>query len=190
MVHNRKPDDEYAQDVQEARRLIALNESMHNGEYREQRGDAWYGSPEMLEYDRAVTHDMGILLARIMEYADKVRAERDRYIKIAYGIGGTDAHMNKHDPDSVQGRGEVPTPCDDEIYRNGEQIALLDGHSWAIEEWIQKIASESNARVDWHYFAGRGRVLFLGDAKDRERVLSAMRDTKLQLRGDILWMAD
>lgn len=88
MVHNRKPDDEYAQDVQEARRLIALNESMHNGEYREKRGEAWYGSPEMLEHDRAVTHDMGILLARIMEYADKVREERDRYIKIAYGIGG------------------------------------------------------------------------------------------------------
>lgn len=88
MVHNRKPDDEYASDIQEARRLIALNESMHNGKLREERGEAWYGSQEFLEWDRAVTQDMGILLSRIMDYADKVRAEGDRYIKIAYGIKG------------------------------------------------------------------------------------------------------
>ena len=83
MVHNRLPDDEYAQDVQEARRLIALSESIHNGKIRDERGEAWYGSQEMLEYDRAVTADMGVLLARIMDYADKVRAERDRYMQIA-----------------------------------------------------------------------------------------------------------
>lgn len=97
---------------------------------------------------------------------------------------------NKHDPDSVQGRGEVPTPCDDEIYHKGEQVALLDGHSWAIEEWIRAIAVQSGARIDWHYIAGRGRVLFLGDETERERVLNTMRDMKPQLRGDILWMAD
>lgn len=84
MVHNRKPDDEYAADIEEARRLIALNESMHNGKIRDERGEAWYGSQEMLEWDRAVTADMGILLARIMDYADKVREERDHYIKIVY----------------------------------------------------------------------------------------------------------
>ena len=83
MVHNRLPDDEYATDIQEARRLIALNESMHNGKIRDERGEAWYGSQEMLEWDRAVTADMGILLTRIMQYADKVRVERDRYMHMA-----------------------------------------------------------------------------------------------------------
>ena len=98
MVHNRLPDDEYAQDVQEARRLIALSESLHNGKIRDERGEAWYGSPEMLEYDRAVTADMGVLLARIMDYADKVRAERDRYIRIAYKLEAA--------PDRQPGEGE------------------------------------------------------------------------------------
>jgi hypothetical protein len=74
MIHNRQPDDEYAKDVEEARRLVTLSESIHNGKIREERGEAWYGSEAMLEWDRAITTDMGILLARILAYADSQHA--------------------------------------------------------------------------------------------------------------------
>jgi len=102
MVHNRLPDDEYAQDVQDARRLIALSESIHNGKIRDERGEAWYGSQEMLEYDRAVTADMGVLLARIMDYADKVRAERDAAFATLSALDLEPPHINvsEFDPDA------------------------------------------------------------------------------------------
>lgn len=86
MVHNRTLDDNYAQDVEEARRLLALYESLHNGKIRDERGEEWYGSEEMRAWNRVVVAEMGILLGRIIDYADAVRSERDRYLRIAYGL--------------------------------------------------------------------------------------------------------
>ncbi|KKS65627.1 MAG: hypothetical protein UV40_C0018G0004 [Parcubacteria group bacterium GW2011_GWA1_42_7] len=66
--------------------------------------------------------------------------------------------------------GPTPTPCDQEIFEKGELIALLDGSSNAVENWVKEVAEKANARLDWHYTGGVAQVLHLGDMESRRRV--------------------
>lgn len=70
--------------------------------------------------------------------------------------------------------GPTPKPCDNEIFQKGEPIALLDGSSNAVENWVQEVAKKANARVDWHYSGGVAQVLHLGDMESRRRVEKAI----------------
>lgn len=82
--------------------------------------------------------------------------------------------------------GPTPPPCDDEIFKNGETVVILDGSSNAVERWVQSVAKQANARVDWHYFGGRANVLHLGDADSRQRVLATIRELEPKLEGRVL----
>lgn len=66
--------------------------------------------------------------------------------------------------------GPTPPPCDDEIYKHGDQVCVIAGSANAVERWVRGIASLANARVDWHYIGGRAVVLHLGDDASRKRV--------------------
>lgn len=48
---------------------------------------------------------------------------------------------------------------------------MLDARSAVAEAWVQRVAEESEQRVDWHYVAGRANVLYIGDyARVREAI--------------------
>ena len=70
--------------------------------------------------------------------------------------------------------GATPTSCDQEIFQKGEPVVLLDGSSNAVETWVQEIAKNANARVDWHYSGGIAQVIHLGDMESRRRVEKAI----------------
>ena len=60
--------------------------------------------------------------------------------------------------------GPTPTPCDSEVFKNGESVFVTDTiPSNAMEGWVKKVAELSGQRVDWHFFGGRANVLALGD---------------------------
>jgi len=82
--------------------------------------------------------------------------------------------------------GPTPPSCDPKIFKNGREVCVLDGRSNAIECWVKKVAKKADAKVDWHYFAGRARVLHLGNAVSRQRVLDAINELKDELVGTIL----
>ena len=70
--------------------------------------------------------------------------------------------------------GSDPKPCDRDIFLNGVPVALLDGPSNAVENWVKKIVETAKARIDWHYSGGIAQVLFLGDRESRARVHAAI----------------
>lgn len=78
---------------------------------------------------------------------------------------------------------DMPTPCDQEVFKNGLGICILDAARWQAEEWVQKVARKSGQRVDWHYSGGRANVLYLGDY---DRVLAAVEELRPALDGTIL----
>ena len=82
--------------------------------------------------------------------------------------------------------GSTLPPCDPKIFKRGKDVCLVYGQPNAIEDWVKKIAKKANARVDWHYAAGRARVLHLGDNKSRQRVLQAVNGLKGELEGTFL----
>lgn len=66
--------------------------------------------------------------------------------------------------------------CDPEVYKNGTQVFMTNTiKSQDIETWVQKIASDSGQKVDWHFYAGRAVVLAIGDLK---KVQQAILDNK------------
>lgn len=76
--------------------------------------------------------------------------------------------------------------CNRFIYNFGTCVCVLDGRAEAVEFWVQKVAQRANAYVDWHYVGGRARVLHLGFAKSRLRVLRAIDALEDELAGRIL----
>jgi hypothetical protein len=82
--------------------------------------------------------------------------------------------------------GPTPKPCDRKIFREGQPIALLDGSSNAVENWVQAVAKRAEARVDWHYSGGVAQVLFLGDADERARVEQAILALIPELNGNVI----
>lgn len=65
--------------------------------------------------------------------------------------------------------GKTPAPCDKEVFKKGKPVALLDGSSNAVENWVREVAKKANVRIDWHYSGGIAQVLHLGDRKSRQR---------------------
>ncbi len=84
--------------------------------------------------------------------------------------------------------GPTPLPCNREIFKNGKGVCVVYGRSNAVERWVQLIAKEANAQVDWHYSGGRANVLHLGDDTSRQRVLNTINRLKDKLEGQILSM--
>jgi hypothetical protein len=84
-------------------------------------------------------------------------------------------------PDSV----DVPD-CNRTICHFGNCVCVLDGDPDAIERWVKAVAQQANAYVDWYYMGGRARVLHLGFAKSRLRVLRAIDALEDELGGRIL----
>jgi hypothetical protein len=82
--------------------------------------------------------------------------------------------------------GPTPPPCDQKIFKKGKGVAVLDGSSNAVENWVRAVAKKANARVDWHYSGGRANVLHLGDEESRQRVLNAIHELEGELQGRIL----
>lgn len=82
--------------------------------------------------------------------------------------------------------GPVPPPCNPDIFKDGKPIVSIDGSSNAVERWVQMIASEANAQVDWHYSGGVAQVLHLGDDESRLRVIEAIFLHEPKLKGRII----
>lgn len=62
---------------------------------------------------------------------------------------------------------------DSEIFASGTPILMIAGpRSSTIEDWVQKIASETKTRTDWRLIGGRAIVLTLGDAAACSEVLA------------------
>ena len=68
-------------------------------------------------------------------------------------------------------------PCDPEIYKNGRVVLWTTGPADTIERWVRAIAASSNTRIDWHYFAGRVRILHLGDDASFNRAYDALNNS-------------
>jgi len=66
-----------------------------------------------------------------------------------------------------------PVGCDPEIYRDGKCVALIAGGSAKeIESFVKEVALVTGEPIDWHYVAGRARVLTTGDVvKVREQIM-------------------
>lgn len=66
----------------------------------------------------------------------------------------------------------IPERCNADIFANGEAIVLVVGpRSWMIERWVQCVAREADAAMDWNFAAGRAVVRALIDSdKKRARV--------------------
>ena len=60
--------------------------------------------------------------------------------------------------------GSTLPPCDPKIFKRGKDVCLVYGQPNAIEDWVKKIAKKADARVDWHYAAGRANfeIISLG----------------------------
>lgn len=82
--------------------------------------------------------------------------------------------------------GPTPPPCDKEIFNRGELVARIDAASNATERWVQAVAADANARLDWHYAGGIARVLHLGNAESRSRVEDSIAKLEKNLKGRIL----
>lgn len=76
--------------------------------------------------------------------------------------------------------GPTPQPGDQDIFKNGTIICWLSGGSNAIENYVKGIAEQTETRLDWHFFAGRGRVLHLGDEASFRRAQTAIEATKFE----------
>lgn len=54
--------------------------------------------------------------------------------------------------------------CDEDVYRNGVCVAILNGpRSHTIEDWIQDVAALSGQKTDWSMAAGWAVVKTVGD---------------------------
>lgn len=76
--------------------------------------------------------------------------------------------------------------CDGDIFKNGTPICICDARSVAMEAWVQSVAKQANAKLDWHYSGGRAQVLHLGDEDSELRARQAIEDLFNTLDGWIL----
>ena len=70
--------------------------------------------------------------------------------------------------------GDVPQPCDNDIFEKGTVIAVLECGMIAMEGLVQE-ACRKGIKMDWHYVGGRAVVKTLDDPlKAREALQKAM----------------
>lgn len=82
--------------------------------------------------------------------------------------------------------GPTPSPCNDDVFRNGQPVVLVDARSNAMERWVQAVAAAADAQLDWHYSGGVAQVLHLGDDESRARVEAAITELECDLDGSIM----
>ena len=82
--------------------------------------------------------------------------------------------------------GPTPPPCNDDIFKNGQPVVLVDARSNATERWVQAVAAAANAQLDWHFSGGVAQVLHLGDSESRTRVEAAITELESTLNGSIM----
>lgn len=56
----------------------------------------------------------------------------------------------------------TPDPCDNDIYKNGSVVMVVQGGMLAIDGFVAE-ASRLGVKMDWHYVGGRAVVKTLGD---------------------------
>lgn len=66
--------------------------------------------------------------------------------------------------------------CDKEVFAEGVSLLAIDGWAKDIEPWVQKVATHSGQRVDWHYSGGVAHVLVLGDHAKAMASVDALAD--------------
>ena len=86
--------------------------------------------------------------------------------------------------------GSDPPPCDPDVFKNGKVVCVLLGASNAVERWVKSVAEATGERVDWHYSCGRARVLHLGSAATRVRVLEAIGKLRQQAPHEFVFIAE
>ena len=59
----------------------------------------------------------------------------------------------------------TPPPCDQELFDQGVSVGLFDIPKWTAEALCRGIAAATEARVDWHYIAGRVHIKALPAAR-------------------------
>lgn len=90
-----------------------------------------------------------------------------------------------HGTPTSSGRGKAlcqisadePAPTDDEMFRNGRPVLLLTGpRSHTIQAWVDGVAEDVSARIDWRQAGGRALILAMGDPEELGRVRTALAD--------------
>jgi hypothetical protein len=72
---------------------------------------------------------------------------------------------------------DVPAPTNDEMFRNGWPVLLLTGpRSHTIQAWIDGVAEDVSARIDWRLAGGWALILAVGDPEELGRVRAALAD--------------
>ena len=74
----------------------------------------------------------------------------------------------------------TPPPCDQELFDQGVSVGLFDIPKWTAEALCRGIAAATEARVDWHYIAGRVHIKALPAA--RAPADSVLEDAETALR--------
>ena len=70
--------------------------------------------------------------------------------------------------------GDVPQPCDNDIFEKGTVITVLECGMIAMEGLVQE-ACRKGIKMDWHYVGGRAVVKTLDDPlKARQALQKAM----------------
>lgn len=64
--------------------------------------------------------------------------------------------------------------CDEEIYKNGTGVVVLEGRSKVVEAIVQTASMQSGIKMDWHYVAGRAMVKTLGDAAEARKAIESV----------------
>lgn len=60
--------------------------------------------------------------------------------------------------------GPTPSPCSDDIYRNGTVLFVTHTiPSNAMEGWVKSVAKDSGQPIDWYFVGGRAVIKALGD---------------------------
>ncbi|HLC77639.1 MAG TPA: hypothetical protein VJH92_00765 [Candidatus Nanoarchaeia archaeon] len=62
--------------------------------------------------------------------------------------------------------------CDKKVFKKGYHLAtIINLSAVEIESIVKSAAEKSGARIDWHYFGGRGVVKALGDLEKAKTYL-------------------
>lgn len=72
--------------------------------------------------------------------------------------------------------------CDPEIFERGDVALIVNGiPTRYMEPWVVKVRETSGERVDWHQYAGRQVVRFVGDAEKVRAAIDAHGDELVAL---------
>lgn len=99
---------------------------------------------------------------------------------------------------------DEPAPTGDEVIRDGRPVLLLTGpRSHTTQAWVDGVAEDVSARIDWRLVGSRALILVLGDPEELSRVRAALIDriedlvdaymackdnfTRNPERGDVQW---